>query len=130
MALSSSVAPWGLQMPAGSLQQWTFTLTSPQTGGTVIPYPISGATWEYVARISATDTSAPPLIEVTTTATTAGVITVTATGSLSQVFLAVYPAATSALSGSYAHSLWMNPGTPSALAVAGGILQVIPAPQP
>ena len=130
MALSSSVAPWGLQMPAGSLQQWTFTLTSPQPGGTVIPYPISGATWEYVARISATDTSAPPLIEVTTTASAAGVITVTSTASLSQVFLAVYPAATSALSGSYSHSLWMNPGTPSALAVVEGILQVIPAPQP
>jgi hypothetical protein len=112
-------------MPAGSLQEWTFTLTS-----LTEPYPISGATWEYVARPSATDLTVPPLIDITTTADAAGLITAVATEDLSQVFLTIYPAATAILSGSYAHALWMNPGTESALAVVEGPLLVVASPQP
>jgi hypothetical protein len=117
--------PWTLTMAAGSLQEWTLTLASGSG-----PYPVSGATWEYVARPSAADMSAPPLIDITTTATPAGLITVTSTGSLSQLLLVICPAATAALLGCYSHALWMNPGTPSALEVAGGSLLVVAAPQP
>ena len=113
-------------MPAGSLQQWTFTLT---TTGTTLPYMITGATWEYVVRQSATSTGAPLLL-VTSPASAQGVITVTATSVLSQVLLEIYPAATAALSGTYVHALWMYPGTTSALAVAEGPLQVATIPQP
>ena len=115
-------------MAAGSLQQWTITLTSiDEDDGAVIPYPVAGATWEYVASASVTG---PQLFTVTPAASVAGLITVTSTDTLSQVFLEIYPAATVALSGTYVHALWMNPGTPSALAVAEGPLQVAEIPQP
>lgn len=130
MALSSSVLPWTLQMPAGSLQQWTFTLTSPQPGGPPVPYPVAGAAWEYVVRPSAADLTVPPLVDITTTASAAGLITVTATSALSQAVLAIYPAATQSLAGIYSHALWMNPGTPAALCVAEGTLQAVASPQP
>jgi hypothetical protein len=123
---SNSITPWTLNMPAGSLQQWTFTLT---TTGTADPYPVAGATWEYVVRQSATSSGAP-LFSVTAAASVQGVITVTATSVLSQVLLEIFPAASVRLQGVYAHALWMNPGTPGALAVAGGTLHVAAAPQP
>ena len=113
-------------MAAGSLQQWTLTLTS-DDDGIVIPYPVAGATWEYVASATVTG---PQLFTVTPAGSASGVITVTATDTLSQVLLEIYPAATVALSGTYAHALWMNPGTTSALAVAEGPLQVAEIPQP
>ena len=113
-------------MPAGSLQQWTFTLT---TTGTTDPYPVTGATWEYVVRQSATASGAP-LFTVTPAASVQGVITVTDTDVLSQVLLEICPAASVNLAGVYAHALWMNPGTPGALDVAGGALHVAAAPQP
>ena len=127
MGLSSSARQWALTMPAGSLQQWNFGFTVP---GSTSPYPISGATWEYVVRTSATDTG-PPLIGLTTTPTAEGALVVTATGALSQVLLEIFPSATQSLApGIYYHALWQNPGTPSALAVAGGALQIDGAPQP
>ena len=113
-------------MAAGSLQQWTITLTS-VLDGIVLPYPVDGATWEYVASASV---SGPQLFTVTTAASAAGLITVTATDVLSQVLLEIYPAATVNLSGTYVHALWLNPGTTSALAVAEGPLQVATSPQP
>ena len=114
-------------MAAGSLQQWTLTLTTLETDGIVVPYPVTGATWEYVASASVTG---PRLFTVTTTGSASGIITVTATAVLSQVLLEIYPAATVAMSGTYVHALWMNPGTTSALAVAEGPLQVAAIPQP
>ena len=125
--LTSCVPSWTLRMAAGSLQQWTITLTSLADDGAVIPYPIDGATWEYVASASVTG---PQMFTVIPAATASGLITVTATDSLSQVLLEIYPAATVSLSGTYVHALWMNPGTPSALAVAEGPLQVAEIPQP
>lgn len=116
-------------MPAGSLQQWTFTFTVASASGPATPYPIGGATWEYVARTSPGDLGTP-LIDITTTPTSAGVITVTFTSVLAQVLLTIYPAATAGLNGSYSHSLWMDPGTPSALTWCTGSLLVDGNPQP
>lgn len=126
---TSSVTPWTLKIPAGSLQEWVLTLTSPQGSSPALPYPVDGASWEYVVRPSARDLETP-LVDITDSAGFAGLITVTSTSSASQVLLSVYPAATAGLSGFYAHALWMNPGTPSALAIAEGTLQVIASPQP
>lgn len=105
-------------MPAGSLQEIAFGFVVAQPGNTV-PWPITGATWEYVVRTSATDTGSP-LITVTTSANSDGVLTVTDTATESQVLLSLYPAATATLAGVYAHALWMNPGTPNAYAWFGG----------
>jgi hypothetical protein len=131
VANSSSVQPWTLQMPQGSLQQWTFTLTTVDGfTGQSEPWSITGNTWEYVARVSGTD-DGTPLIEITTSASAAGLITVTGSASLSQVLLAIYPAATQPLSpGTYYHALWANPGTATALALFTGPLIIAGTPQP
>ena len=106
-------------MPAGSLQEIAFGFVVAQPGGTV-PWPITGATWEYVVRTSASDTGSP-LITVTTSASADGVLTVTSDAATSQVLLSLYPAATATLAaGAYSHALWMNPGTPNAYAWFGG----------
>ena len=127
MPLTNAVPVWTLQMPAGSLEQWTFTFTYPTTGQ---PFPITGATWEYVVRTSASATGSP-LIQIGTTATANGLIAVTAAPSLSQVLLDIYPAATSSLTATtYYHALWMNPGALSALCIFSGALIVTAAPQP
>jgi hypothetical protein len=126
---SSSVQVWTLRMPAGSLQQWLFTFTTTAPGGAT-PYDITGATWEYVARTSATDTGAP-VFSITTTPNLSGALVVTASPTLSQVLLDIYPAATAALTpGIFFHSLWMNPGTNSAFSWVTGELIVQGNPQP
>lgn len=126
---STSVQPWTLRMPAGSLQQWLFTFTTTAPGGQT-PYPITGATWEYVARTSATDLSAP-LISLTTSASANGILVVTSTTTLSTVLLEIYPPATASLDGTYAHSLWMNPGgSATAFTWFTGELLVAGNPQP
>lgn len=117
-------------MPAGSLQQWLFTFTYINASGLQVPYPISGATWEYVARTSPTDTG-PPLIDLTTTVSANGVLVVTATATVSTVLLDIYPPATVNLVGEYWHSLWMNPGnSTSAFTWFTGPLLVQGNPQP
>jgi len=118
-------------MPLGSLQQWTFTFTTVnQMTGQSQPYPISGATWEYAARLNATDTGAP-LISLTTTPNAQGVLIVTATAALSSVQLDIYPAATQSLAAqTYSHVLWMNPGTSSAFAWWEGPLIIQATSQP
>lgn len=116
-------------MAAGSLQQWTFAFTQPLPASDP-PYPITDATWEYVARTSATDLSTP-LIDITTTANSAGLITVTSTSSVSSILLDIYPAATASLTpGTYFHALWMNPGTNSAVTWFTGSLIIEGNPQP
>ena len=125
MTLSNGPQAWTLEMGAGSAQEWLFTFTYPSTGAL---YPISGLTWEYVAR--ATPASAGTLISVTPTPNTQGVLTVgTAT---STVLLTLYPAATSSLGGGqYAHALWSNPGSAStAYTWLAGALIVTGNPQP
>ena len=96
MANSISTQPWTLKMDAGAEQQWLFTFTTGAPGGTT-PWPISGATWEYVARTSATDLTVPPLIKITTTPSSAGLLTVTSSDTMSSVQLDMYPAATVSL---------------------------------
>jgi len=130
MAVSTSVAAWTLRMPAGSAQQWTFTLTTQSPSG-YVPYPIpNGATWEYVARITPTDISGP-LISINTTSGPDGQITVTQTAILSQVLLVMTATATATLApDTYYHCLWMNPGTSAALAVFDGSLLIEGAPAP
>lgn len=131
MTNSSSVNPWTLRMAAGSLQQWLFEFTTTAPGGAT-PYPIGGATgWEYVARPSATDVTVPPMIDITTTPSTAGVLTVTSSSSASSVLLNMYPAATASLTpGTYYHALWESPGGSTAFCWATGLLIVEGNPQP
>jgi hypothetical protein len=117
-------------MPAGSLQQWTLTLTAP-TPSSDPPYPVDGLTWEYAARTSPADLTVPPLVKITTVSSAAGLITVTSTPSVSSLLLAIYPAATSALApGTYYHSLWADPGTAQQVPLFGGLLLIDGAPQP
>jgi hypothetical protein len=130
MANSISTQPWSLKMDAGAEQQWLFTFTTGAPGGTT-PWPISGATWEYVARTSATDLTVPPLIKINTVASSAGLLTVTSTATVSSVQLAMYPAATVSLTpGTYYAALWMDPGTTSAVTIFNGLLLINGAPQP
>lgn len=127
MANSSGVVPWNLTMPAGSLQEWLFTFTIPSTGA---PYPISGATWEYVARVTATDTGAP-LIGITTSSGAQGQLVVTQTATVSSVQINFTRDATATLAPQeYAHALWMNPGTEDQFTWFTGSLIVTGNPQP
>lgn len=130
MANSISTQPWTLRMDAGSEQQWLFTFTTGAPGGTT-PWPISGATWEYVARTSATDLTVPPLIKITASPSSAGLLTVTASDTVSSVQLDMYPAATVSLApGQFWHAMWINPGTTTAQTIFNGLLLVTGAPQP
>jgi hypothetical protein len=125
--LTNAVPGWTLVMPAGTAQLWNFIFTTVSDGD---PYPISGATWEYVVRASP-GSGGSPLIEVTTIAGPGGVLTVTATTALSQVQMDLYPSATVSLApGSYYHALWMNPGTSAAYSWFTGLLQIEAASQP
>ena len=131
MASSSSVNPWALTMPLGSLQQWLFTLTTVNAiTGQSVPYPIAGASWEYVVRATPTS-GGTALISFGTAATAQGVLTVTATAALSQVALTIYPAATQGLAAdTYSAALWQNPSTGSAITWATGPLIIAGNPQP
>jgi hypothetical protein len=118
-------AAWTLITGQGAAGQYAFTFTTPAGA----PYPIDGATWEYVVRDQSL--AGTPLLTLTTTPGTAGALSVTATGELSQVTLTLNPAATSGLAtGTYSHALWMNPGTAGAYLWLTGSLQVNPVPQP
>lgn len=75
--------------------------------------------------------SGSPLISVTTSPSSAGLITATATSAVSQILLALYPAATATLgAGSYSHALWQDPSTSSAFCWMSGGLTVSGASQP
>jgi hypothetical protein len=125
-----AVQNWNLLVPAGGLVQYTFTFTTLNASGSrYIPYPILGATWEYVARASYSS-SAAALITITTSASTAGRITVTATSATSAVTLSIYGVATEHLDTTYYHALWMDPGTSSAFVWFNGNLQVQGTAQP
>jgi len=129
MAVSNAVNTWTLQMPAGSLEEYTFTFTVPGPFSTT-PYPISGATWEYVVRDTPTDVGGP-LIQLTTAPSSQGLLTVTATAVLSQVLLVLNPAATVNLPpATYYQTLWMNPSTSVAFSWLTGLLQIDGNPQP
>jgi hypothetical protein len=118
-------AGWNLSTGQGSAAQYAFTLTT-LAGG---PYPVAGATWEYVIRpVSGLGSS---LLALTTVPSSAGGLAVIAETGLSQVVLTLNPAATAQLAtGSYSHALWMNPSTVSAFLWLTGSLQVNLVPQP
>jgi len=116
---------WNWQIPAGAESGANFQIQNPD--GT--PYPISGATWEYVVRSAAAGGLALEF-SVTTTVNASGLLTVT-TSPTSNVALTLYPAATVNLSpGAYAHALWMNPGTSAAMLWVTGTLTVTAVAQP
>lgn len=128
-ALTIATAGWSLRMPAGTLQQWLSTFTQALPGST-IPWPIDGSTWEYVVRSTATDTGSP-LISITTTPSSQGVLTVAATASVSSVEMTLNPAATASLvPATYFHSLWQDPSTASAFSWWSGLLMIDGNPQP
>lgn len=131
MAVSNAVLPWQLTMPAGSLEQWTFTFTTISAlTGQQIPYPIAGATWEYVVRSSPTDLTPGGIFSITTTPDPQGNIVVTSTSSLSQIQLTLNPAATVNLAPQeYYHTLWMNQNTSSAYTWVTGVLTIVGNPQ-
>ena len=130
MANSSATQQWTLRMPAGTLQQWNTAFTTNAPGGTT-PYPISGSTWEYVVRVSPTDATVPPLIEFGTSGNSQGILVVTASLSVSNVLMQMYPAATASLTpGTYYHTLWMDPGTSNAVSWWSGLLLIDGTPQP
>lgn len=117
-------------MPAGSEQTWAAQFTYITTTGQQAPWPSFPTSWEYVVRVSATDTGTP-LVKLTTTAGADGVIVVTTTSSVSQVSVYLYPAATATLTPQqYSHALWSSPGTTSAVCWLSGSLLVEGAPQP
>ena len=129
MAYQDAYPQFTYRMAAGSVQELAcnFVVNSPATSA---PWPITGATWEYVCRNTATDTGSP-VFSITTTANASGVITITDTASVSQALLSVYPAATAALTpGTYWHSLWQNPSTVNAFAWFTGNLMILGTPQP
>lgn len=102
---------WGAEVAGGYQYTQNFQLQNPD--GT--PYPVGGATWEYVVRSSPTDASLTPLIKITPSANSQGVVTV-ATSPNTVVSVTLNPAATAGLApGVYAHALVMNPGTSSAM---------------
>jgi hypothetical protein len=130
VAYNDSATAWTLRMAAGSYQAWTFDFTIPQAGS-VTPYPVTGATFQYVARPDAADTSQPPLIQVGTTYAPQGLITVTGTASSSSVLLELFQPATAALApGTYSHALWMYPGDQTSFAWWTGSLIIAGNPQP
>ena len=131
MANSSSVQPWALTMPLGSLQQWLFTFTTVNSiTGQSVPYPIAGASWEYVVRATPAS-GGTALLSFGTAATSQGVLVVTATPSVSSVQVNLYPAATQGLApATLAHALWQNPSSGSAFTWWTGPLIVQGNPQP
>jgi hypothetical protein len=133
VANSSSVQPWALTMPIGSLQQWLFEFTTVNSiTGQSVPYPIAGATWEYVVRVNATDGGSAP-ISFGTTPTTQGVLVVTpGSGSTaSTVQLNLYPAATQSLTPQTMNAaMWANPNSGSAICWFSGPLILQATSQP
>lgn len=125
MTLSSTPQTWTLEMPYGSLQEYLFTFSYPSTG---VLYDISGLTWEFVVRATGTSTGSP-LISVTSTANSQGLLTIDTAASTVQ--LTLYPAATAGLAtGQYAMSLWANPSTTGAYTWLNGPLVLQGNPQP
>lgn len=107
-------------MSNGGVNTLTLTFTNPD--GSL--FPITGLTWEYVARRDASDVVTASVIQVTTTPNSQGVISVN-TGT-SQVTVTLYPAATLNLPARavYAHTLWSDPGnsTSATAWIYGGLV--------
>lgn len=106
---------WNASSPAGS--QWAQAFQLVNDDGT--PVNVTGWTWEFVIRPNVADTASPALVQVTTTVSAQGYITVdTATAT---VMVVLNPAATAPLGkNSRPFTLWSNPGTTTATAWVEG----------
>jgi hypothetical protein len=84
------------------------------------PLDLTGLTWELVIRPSVTDTATPALVQVSTTPSTQGYITV---DPATATVLAVLAPAATALLGKDArpYALWSNPHTTTAQCWVQGI---------
>lgn len=106
---------WNASSPAGS--QWAQNFQLQNDDGT--PVNVSGWTWEFIIRPNVTDATSPALVQVTTSATAQGYITIDAVTATVTVVLA--PAATVLLGkGARPYTLWSNPGTTQAVAWVDG----------
>lgn len=113
-------------LAAGS--QWTCSYQLQNDDGTL--FNITGMTFEFVIRPTASDITAPALVTVNSTAATVqGYITVTVATATLLVVLS--PTATALLGqSSFPYSLWMNPGTPSATDLVAGTSFCVLVPLP
>lgn len=119
---------WDATVAQGSAQSFNARFVIPWTS---IPAAIDPAAWQYVVRETSDDGTGTPLVAITTTADSAGVLAVTNTAALAQVNIQMYAAATQALPpGDYSHALWEYPGQPDALAMFTGQLIITEAAQP
>lgn len=106
---------WNTTTPAGS--QWAQAFQLQNDDGT--PVDITGWTWEFVIRPTVVDTASPALVQVTTTVTAQGYITVNI--STATVIVVLAPAATALLGkGARPYALWSQPGTTQATAWVEG----------
>jgi hypothetical protein len=90
---------------------------------------VTGWTWEFVIRPTVSDTASPALVQVTTTVSAQGYITVNTV--TATVMVVLNPAATSLLGkGARPYALWSNPGTTTATAWVDGVFnsQLVASP--
>lgn len=107
---------WNASSPAGS--QWAQAFQLVNDDGS--PVNITGWTWEFVIRPTVGDTASPALVQVSTTVTAQGYITVNTV--TATVMVVLNPAATSLLKkGARPYALWSNPGTTTACAWVDGV---------
>lgn len=120
--------PNQVQITVAAGSQWTQGYQLQNDDGT--PMDITGATFEFVVRPSASDTTEPGLVSVNSTTNSAqGYIT--ATPSSSSLLVVLSPTATALLGQStYPYALWMNPGTSSQTDLVTGTAfsQLVPQP--
>lgn len=105
--------PFQVNFAAAAGGQWAQTFRFPDTD-------ITGLAWEFVIRPTVTDATQPGLVEVTTTVSAQGWITVDTTARTVQVVLT--NAATTLLGkGARPYALWSNPNTGQDTPWAAGI---------
>lgn len=107
---------FSIQMGVGS--QWSQAYTFQNADGSLID--LTTKTFEFVVRTDPSElTATTPLIKVTTTSGTQGVITVNTSTATATVTLS--PTATAVLAQqAYPYSLWMDPGLTDATAWVTG----------
>ncbi|MFI5831074.1 hypothetical protein ACIA6C_28135 [Streptomyces sp. NPDC051578] len=97
--------------------QWSATFTLRDDDGQ--PMNITGKTFEFAIRPSATDAAVPALVAVAATATSQGYITADTTTAVVQVVLTA--TATASLgTGCRPFALWMDPGLPTQICLVEG----------
>jgi hypothetical protein len=107
MPLGVASMQWDMRMPWGSKVAWAFNMF--QAGG-IVPYTITGHTFEYVVKAQPSDVS--PIFKITSDGgvQTPGSLVLQTTTDESSVILTLYPAATKTLTAPLQayHALWMD----------------------